>query len=193
MAQEPNRDATDAEIIELSWTEPEVFGVIFERHYDKIYRYLVRRTGRAAGPELASDTFVAAFAQRRRYLLGYPSATPWLFGIATNLVRGHTRRVAARRGEARLVPVDTGEFVEDVAWRTDAEVVVRESGLIGAINELRDDERDVLFLFAFGDLHYTEIADYLGIPIGTVRSRLSRLRSKLYPALLEALGEREPE
>jgi len=192
MAQEPNHDSTDAEIIELSWTKPELFGIIFERHYDKIYRYLVRRSGREAGPELASDTFVAAFAQRQAYRLGYPSATPWLFGIATNLLRGHTRRVAARRGKSLGAPADTGEFVDDVAWRTDAEVLVRESGLVQAINELRDDERDVLFLFAFGNLHYTEIADYLDIPVGTVRSRLSRLRNKLFPVLLEALGEGEP-
>lgn len=188
MSQGPTHNAEDAQVIEESWSDPEQFRIIFLRHHSMIYQYLVRRCGPDAASEIASETFVAAFSQRKRYNMSYSSSRPWLFGIATNLLRNHFRRAATERAKPPPVEVDTAEFADDIAWRTDAERVVRETGLVDAINALRPDERDVLLLFALGDLTYSEIAETLAIPVGTVRSRLSRLRHRLYPLLRDTLN-----
>lgn len=178
---------TDAEVIEASWEDSARFRVIFERYYPQIRGYLIRRAGFEIGSEAAADTFVEAFQSRKRYDLSYPSAKPWLFGIATNLLRNHFRREATSKRLTVADDTPTSDFADDVAWRADAERLVQESGLLGAISALRQEERDVLFLYAFGDLTYEEIGDALTIPTGTVRSRLSRLRKKLRRSLRNAL------
>lgn len=188
MSQGPTDEADDALIIEESWSDPEQFRTIFLRHHSTIYRYLVYRCGVDTASEIASETFVVAFSHRKRYNLSYSSAKPWLFGIASNLLRNHFRRAATTSAKPHLVNGDTAEFADDIAWRADAERVVRETGLVDAINALRPDERDILLLFAFADLTYSEIAETLAIPVGTVRSRLSRLRHRLYPLLRDALN-----
>lgn len=186
MSREPGNDPTDAQIIEASWSDSEQFRLIFERHYNAIYGYVVRRGGVEVGADVASETFVVAFVQRKRFDTAYESAKPWLYGIASNLLRNQLRRNANRRKKTSPVSNDTGEFADTVAWRADAERLVHESGLAEAIEALRLDEREILFLYAFGDLTYTEIAQTLDIPVGTVRSRLSRLRKRLVVPLSEA-------
>jgi RNA polymerase sigma-70 factor (ECF subfamily) len=69
---------SDAEIIEDSLEKPELFGVIFERHYRDIHRFLVAAVGSSDGPDLAAEVFLRAFSSRHRYRLSYPSARPWL-------------------------------------------------------------------------------------------------------------------
>src|SRR5919106_510455 len=84
-------EGSDAEVIERSLLEPEIFGTIFERHFSRICRYLRRRLGGALADELASETFAVAFDVRGGYDPSHPDAGPWLFGIATNLFRRHLR------------------------------------------------------------------------------------------------------
>ncbi|MFV9672499.1 MAG: RNA polymerase sigma factor [Acidimicrobiia bacterium] len=192
MSQNLDDGASDAQVIEASLSDSEQFRVIFERYYDVIYRYLVRRGGIEVGAEAASETFVVAFSHRKRYDTAYRSAKPWLFGIASNLLRNQLRRDAVRRTKPLPTNSDTGEFVDDVAWRTDAQRLVQKAGLVAAIDALRPDEREILFLYAFGDLTYTEIAQIVDCPVGTVRSRLSRLRQRLFVPLREALSEEPP-
>jgi RNA polymerase sigma-70 factor, ECF subfamily len=77
---------SDAAVIERSRGEPERFAVIVDRHFGEIHRYLARRAGEKTADDLAAEVFLAAFAQRQRYDAARPSARPWLYGIATNLV-----------------------------------------------------------------------------------------------------------
>lgn len=79
--------ANDAVLVRSSWTEPEQFGVLYDRHAGVIHRYLARRVGTAQADDLVSE----AFRLRGRYELSRADARPWLFGIAVNLLRRHQR------------------------------------------------------------------------------------------------------
>ena len=168
---------TDAALIRRSLTDPSVFAEIFDRHFESVFRFLARRVGVVTAGDLASETFARAFEGRRRYRLERDDARPWLFGIATNLLRRQRRNeVRQLRAYARtgVDPVLGG--LDDAESRADAAAVG--PALADALANLRADERDVLFLYAWADLSYVEIAEALGLPVGTVRSRLSRARAK---------------
>nr|WP_187355979.1 RNA polymerase sigma factor [Streptomyces sp. QL37] len=185
---------SDASVVRRSLEDPDAFAALFDRYADDIHRYAARRLGTEAADDLMAETFVIAFQQRRRYDLSRPQARPWLYGIVTNLVGGH-RRAEARRLRALSRAASTapgagsgdGEPLADrVAARVSAEGVRGE--LAGALAALPARYRDVLLVVAWGDLDYAEAAEALGIPVGTVRSRLHRARKKLR----EALGGSDP-
>lgn len=171
-------EADDGAVIRESLAEPQRFGEIFERHYDAIYAFLSRRLGADRGAELAAETFTRAFAVRRRFRAEpASSARPWLFGIATNLVRQHHRTEARRlRAYARTGVDPVLDSVPEVERRVDASAAAQQ--LAEALAGLRREERDVLLLFAWADLSYAEIAEALDLEDGTVRSRLSRARAR---------------
>jgi len=170
------RDASDAAVIASSLTDASAFGEIFDRHFAEIHRYLGRRVGAALADEVAAETFVAAFRSRRRYDDRAVDARPWLFGIAANLVRRHWRTERRRlRAYARTGVDPICDETSEVERRVDAVAAAPE--LAAALASLRSGEREVLLLFAWADLSYEEISAALGIPAGTVRSRLSRARA----------------
>jgi RNA polymerase sigma-70 factor (ECF subfamily) len=149
----------------------EAFEELFELHFDVVYGYLARRVGTDTGRDLASETFVRAFAARKRYDAARGDVRPWLLGIANNLLRRHYRDEERRlRAFAQLdLPPDS--------------VSPTEPRLADALLALSVDERDVLLLFAWADLGYAEIAEALELPVGTVRSRLHRARAHVRAAL----------
>jgi RNA polymerase sigma-70 factor (ECF subfamily) len=156
-----------------------VFADVFDRHYDAVHRYLARRVGPDLADDLTAETFTQAFDVRLRYDAKYADARPWLFGIATNLMRHHHRGEGRRlRAYARLDrPADSGDAFGGIDGRLDAERAG--PAIAGALMTLSQGDRDALLLFAWADLRYEEIAVALGIPIGTVRSRLNRARGRL--------------
>ena len=170
---------SDAQIIAASRVEPLVFAAVFDRHYDAVHRYLARRVGLDLADDLAAETFTTAFDVRRRYDTARPDARPWLFGIATNLLRHHHRGEARRlRAYARLDrPADPDGGFGGVEARLDAGRAG--PAIADALTRLSAGDRDVLLLFAWADLRYEEIAVALRIPIGTVRSRLHRARRRV--------------
>lgn len=170
---------SDAHIIAASRVEPLVFADVFDRHYDAVHRYLARRVGSDLADDLAAETFTTAFDVRHRYDTAHPDARPWLFGIATNLLRHHHRGEARRlRAYARLDrPADPDGGFVGVEARLDAGRAG--PAIADALTCLSAGDRDVLLLFAWADLRYEEIAVALRIPIGTVRSRLHRARRRV--------------
>ena len=176
--------ADDAAVIEASHREPERFAALFDRHAPYIHRYLARRVGRQAADDLVAETFLAAFRKRRRYDVTRSDARPWLYGIATNLVGQHRReeirqyRLHQAAGVDPKLPDHADRVVADVTAQS-ARVLLAEAlaGLLGG-------DRDVLVLIAYEDLNYEEVALALGIPVGTVRSRLHRARAQLRQALM---------
>jgi RNA polymerase sigma factor (sigma-70 family) len=172
-------DGSDAEVIAASVAHPDAFAVVFDRHSPHIHRYLARRLGRQAADDLVAETFLAAFRKRAGYDLARPDARPWLYGIATNLVSGHRR---AEQREYRLRAMAAVRQESDChADRVAAQVTAQAMGrlLATALAELSEGDRDVLLLIAWEGLAYDEVADALGIPVGTVRSRLNRARRKV--------------
>lgn len=174
---------TDADAIRRSAHEPVAFEAVFERHFDRIHHYLARRVGSGLADELTAETFAVAFAKRRRYDLAYVDARPWLFGIAARLLGRHRRteerefRAYARSGVDRIM----SEPEHDAAAALDAGSAG--PALAEALAALHPTEREVLLLFAWAELSYKEIAQALGIPVGTVRSRLSRGRAQVRTSL----------
>lgn len=168
------------DIITRSIAEPALFAQIFERHAAAIGGYTRRRIGLDAVDDVLSETFLVAFRKRASFDLEAESARPWLLGIATRVMHRH------RRAEEREWRASASEPARSIAShedrsdaRLDASSAVRDLG--PRIAALSQRERDVLLLYAWGDLSYEQIADALQIPIGTVRSRLSRVRRKLAP------------
>jgi RNA polymerase sigma-70 factor (ECF subfamily) len=173
----------DAHVIERSRYEPEYFALLFRRHAPHLQRYITRRLGPQAAEDVLNEVFLAAFRQRRSYDLTRPDARPWLYGIATNLIRRH------RRSEVRALKALSSTGVDPVteafSERSDARVVAASAGreLAAALATLKTPFRDALLLVAWADLTYEETAAALGVPVGTVRSRVSRARSTMRAAL----------
>lgn len=173
-------DRTDSDIIDASMNNPEMFAVIFDRHQVSIFRYLARRSGLASAEDSTSEVFARAYENRSKFDQGRESARPWLFGIARNvLMNEQRRRVTDRSTAVTEIHQELPDPADSVAWAVDAQQFVTESGLSEAIAGLHEGIREVLFLYAFGELSYKEIADTLDIPLGTVQSRLGRARAAL--------------
>ncbi|WP_329249778.1 RNA polymerase sigma factor [Actinoallomurus sp. NBC_01490] len=162
-----------------------VFADLYDQHFHEIYRYIAGRLGRDVADDIAADTFVVALRKRDTFDASRGGVRPWLFGIATRLVAEHRRKEIRRyRALGRLRPDEVTESHEGqvVDWVAAESLRPR---LARAIAALSRGDRDVLLLGALGDLSHEEIAQALGIPYGTVGSRLSRARKKVRSALEE--------
>jgi RNA polymerase sigma-70 factor (ECF subfamily) len=157
----------------------DAFGLLFDRHARLIYNYCFRRIGnRATAEDLLSMVFLEAW-RRRGKELPPDKVLPWLYGIATNVVR-HQRR-SERRFAAALskLPKASAEpdFAGDSAARLDYERQALKA--LALLRKLPQREQDVFVLCVGMELSYEDAALALGLPVGTVRSRLSRARAHL--------------
>jgi RNA polymerase sigma factor (sigma-70 family) len=181
----------DAEILARASKQPELFGIVFDRHFAAIHRYLQRRVGGDAADELSGEVFRIAFEQRSRFRDLHESALPWLYGIATNLLlkrwraeARHLRALASLEGEHGGDQRADSGAVDD---RLTAQALRRR--LLAALMCLPQHDRDVVILIAWEELSYAEVAATLDIAEGTVRSRLHRARRTLRDLLPELRDE----
>jgi RNA polymerase sigma factor (sigma-70 family) len=174
--------------------DPDAFGVLFGEYAHTVYNLGFRLTANwSAAEEVVSLTFLEAWRLRDSIDPGGEPLRPWLLGIAVNVSRNLAR--ASRRHQAALSrlppPPLVPDFAEELAGRLDDQARLREVGK--ALGALRRGERDVIALCVWAGLDYATAARALGVPVGTVRSRLSRARrklSKLVPAGREPAGGR---
>ena len=173
----------DAAVIEVSRAEPDRFASLFDRHAPYIHRYLARRVGTQAADDLVAETFLVAFRKRTGYDRRYHDARPWLYGIATNLVAKHRREEARQLRLRQAAGPDPAQ--PDYAERSVVNVTAQSvrAPLAEALAGLARPDRDVLLLIAWEQLSYDEVARGLNIPVGTVRSRLHRARTKIREVL----------
>ena len=164
----------------LHGDDPDVLAALFDLHADRIYNHCFRATGDWAEAEDAVSTvFLEVWRHRHRVLLHEGSVLPWLYGVATNVCRNLTR---SRRRRVRMVaalppPAAEPDHAERVTDRLVSTARMRE--VLAAVEALPARERDVLALVAWAGLTYEQAAAALDVPIGTVRSRLSRARLRL--------------
>ena len=175
---------TDAELIVASSGDPSAFGLLFDRHVRAIYRFAWRRMGSALANDITAETFTIAFARRNEFDVDRGEVLPWLYGIATNVVRNHGRAERRQLISMALGGDDSRARLEEVEERVDAGIAFRV--LARSLADLHPGDRDVLLLFAWTDLGYEGIAQALGIPAGTVGSRLNRARRTLRATLHDA-------
>jgi RNA polymerase sigma factor (sigma-70 family) len=166
--------------------ESEAFEQIFDRHANAIFAFCLRRTGdRSAAEDLLSTTFLHAWRRRTDMELTTEGPVPWLYGIAANLVRRHLRSVGRHQAAMLRVPApgDEPDPSDGIAGRVDD--ARRMERTLDALRAMPESDQELFVLCVWQDLSYDEAAAALGIPVGTVRSRLSRARSRLRLALVE--------
>jgi RNA polymerase sigma factor (sigma-70 family) len=184
----PADDLADSAAIRESLRQPEQFGLLYDRYATVLHRYAGRRVGDEVADDLVAATFLAAFRARQRYDLARASARPWLFGIMTKeIARRHRTERARLRALERAWPDRPADGLADQV-AADVSARAARGRLAAALARLSPAERGVLLLIAWGELSYDEAAQALGIPVGTVRSRLNRARRKVR----EALGGTNP-
>jgi RNA polymerase sigma factor (sigma-70 family) len=172
-------EASDRELWMLaSGGEAEAFGVLFERHARAVYNFCFRRTANwAVAEDLTSVVFLEAWRHRETAQVT-DSILPWLIGTATNVVRNYRRALHRYQAALARIPltVEDPDFSDDLAQRMDDQQTMR--AILELAKRLPKRHQDVLFC-SWGGLSYEETALALRIPIGTVRSRLARARTRL--------------
>lgn len=169
-------EPTDAELIARSFDDPRAFMPLVERHQRVLFGYLARRVGRDLAEDVTSETFTRAFALRHRFDMERDDARPWLFGIATNLLRNHARSEVRQLRAYTRHGVDDRTHADEAASHSRVDASAQSPELASALAALKPGDREALLMYAWNDMSYEEIAEALGIPVGTVRSRLNRAR-----------------
>ena len=189
----PTQERSDNEIISESLTNPSAFSQLFERYVRDISRYITRRSNLDIAEDLVADTFVAAFQSRGSFNGAVSNARPWLYGIAVNVLRHYNRDEGRRarflRERRHRLAFDRGGSDWDSPSDNPNDCVDLyrfRPNIEAALLQIDADALEPLLLLAYAELTYEEIAYTLGIPLGTVRSRISRSRKKLRK-LLEPL------
>ena len=164
--------------------EAEAFGVLVSRYEGQLYSAVVHLVGERDAEDIAQEVFMKAF----RGLGGFrreAKFSTWLYGIMMNCVRTHWRSGRRRRGVFSLDGNNPGEDapldppsprdgpVADSVRRETVEMVRY------AIGELDGELREIVVLRDIEGLSYDEMSHVLGLPLGTVKSRLFRARSVL--------------
>ncbi|MFC6154892.1 RNA polymerase sigma factor [Nocardioides yefusunii] len=180
-------DLDDHAVIAASLDHPDRFGELFERHARELHRFLSRRLGDLAD-DLLGEVFVAAFERRDRYRPELADARPWLYGIASNVVRTHHRSEAARYRALARVPLALVSPDDSPRAVDSADAAAVRPRIAEALARLKPADREVLLLVAWAQLDHAEVAAALDLPPGTVRSRLHRARTQLRPVLDDLQG-----
>jgi RNA polymerase sigma-70 factor (ECF subfamily) len=156
--------------------------LLLRTHFDRVFAVCRRITGNAHDAADASQNALIAIVRALPNFDGRSSFATWAYRIASNASLDELRR----RGRRPLLAVgdddDTLEPVDTSSWRFDEQLVDRDA-IEAAIRDLPDDFRIPLVLRDIVDLEYAEIADQLGIPLGTVKSRIARGRAALMSKL----------
>ncbi|GAB2733202.1 RNA polymerase sigma factor [Arthrobacter bambusae] len=173
---------TDSELLHRSRDDPEAFAALYDKYCHAVHRYAATRAGESVADDVMAQTFLVAFESRESFDHQWEDARPWLFGIATNLLRRHHRTEARRlKAFAKAAGRDSyGDGTDRVAERLDAAVATAQ--IAAAMRKLSPADRECLLLYAWADLTYDGIALATGVPVGTVRSRLNRARRILRDA-----------
>ena len=163
----------------MSARDPEAFAELFRRHSRAVYAYCARRSGDLhLAEDLTSVVFLEAFRRRRRLQLSNTSALPWLLGVANNATSNTQRSLRRYRSALSRVPppTDRPSAEDDAMAHTRAQDSLARA--IEALKPLSPAERDVVLLVLWSELSYADAASSLGVPVGTVRSRLFSARQK---------------
>jgi RNA polymerase sigma factor (sigma-70 family) len=174
--------------------DPEAFAELYEEYARTVYNYAYRLTGNwSTAEEVMGDTFLDAWRAREQVEADRGTLKPWLLGIATNKARNANRGTGRRLAflARRPAPEPVADFADEAVGRIDD--ARRLAAVRRAMGGLRRTEREVLALCVWSGLDYPQAAQALGVPVGTVRSRLSRARARLRRLTDRELAEEQAE
>ncbi len=175
-------ESDDVLLQRMAAGDREAFGMLFERHQTTVYRFARQMSGSAdLAEDVTQDVFVTVMRIGTRYDPGAARFSSYLYGIARNLVRRRLRRDRWRtildfRSPAAIQASNL------VVQHEGAQLVERRQLLDAtrrAVLALPVKYREAIVLCDLNDMKYEEAAEVIGVPIGTIRSRLSRARSLL--------------
>jgi RNA polymerase sigma-70 factor (ECF subfamily) len=187
-------ERSDVELIVRSWTDPEAFGTVYERHAEEFLGYFARRTfDSEAAAELVAETFAEAFASRRRFRDQGLGATGWLYGIARHQLSRFFRRgsvdTRARRRLGMPQREVSSEDYDRIEELVDFEQIGRAIGQ--AFSVLSQEQREALTLRVIEGRPYREVAESLRCTEETARARVSRGLKRLATTIDRADVETE--
>ncbi|MCP2170208.1 RNA polymerase sigma factor [Goodfellowiella coeruleoviolacea] len=178
---------TDAELWERAQNgDRAAFGELFNRHVEALWNHAYRLTASwSQAEDIASNTFLIAWRRRAEITLVRDSALPWLYAVATNLVRGEHRTATRFARLLRRLPAERTEpdHADQVVGRLDGDRRLR--AVLAAVDRLPRSEREAVRLCLLGELSTADAAKVLGVAETSVRSRISRARSRLRVLLAE--------
>ncbi len=152
----------------------------FDRHMDAIHGYVCRRAGEQIARDVTAETFRVALEDFDRFDRARGDERAWLYGIASNLLRRHWRtECRLRRTQRRSIRGESGPSDPYVVVDARLDAGHDVERVLEAVEQLEAQDRDLLFLVVWERLSSAEVAVALGIPAGTVRSRLKRIRARL--------------
>lgn len=173
--------ASDAELLATATTgRGEAIGELFDKHRDRIFRHSLRLVGSASdAEEIVAIVFLLVWRKRRQVRLVDDSAIPWLLATASYSARNFNRSrrryaaVLAKLPPAEPSPDHGPAVLDQVAGRE------REHAVRQAFSTLSHRDQEVLALCVLEELSTVDTSTALGVPVGTVKSRLSRAKARL--------------
>jgi RNA polymerase sigma-70 factor (ECF subfamily) len=180
---EPVREDEDGTLlVRVATGDRAAFDQLYQRYVRSVFGLALRRLGdRGRAEDAVQETFAAVWRSARSYRPERGPAAPWLYAVARNAITDRLRARTETPGELPDRPTDEpgpSDHAETsyVAWQVHR-----------ALEELPPREREVVELAYWSGLSQSEVADFLGIPLGTVKTRT---RSALM-RLADLLGEEE--
>lgn len=183
MRAEPGgAEPSDAELwARARRSDPTPFGLLFERHVDRIFWHCRRQVdSRDEAEDLTSVVFLEAWRRRNEVVFGeHDSVLPWLLAVANSAVRNRRRTVRRHRNLLAKLPTQPAEEEQHDGVAEPAALARDDRHVLAAFRQLRPSEQDVLALCVWHNLSPEDAALALGLPTATVKSRLTRARSRL--------------
>ena len=175
-------DEDEARLVHAAQERPEAFGVLYQRHFDGIYRYLHLRVGAADAGDLTQQVFLRAFMSLARYQSRGLPFSAWLFRIARNVATDHHR--SRLRTPDELLPdvaePDSTASPEEAALRRE-----RLGRLRALLGELNVEKRELVAMRFGAGLTSREIGTVLGKSEAAIKKQLTRILQGIKENYLE--------
>jgi RNA polymerase sigma-70 factor (ECF subfamily) len=169
--------------------DPAAFEIVYDRHGGAAYSLAYRIVGdRLVAEDVTQEAFLSVWRSGARFDRARGSVRTWLLGVVRNRAIDVLRRDAGRAPTVSI-ELDTVPEQESRFEPTDAEALRRETGreVRGVLAGLPEDQMKVVQLAYFGGLSHSEIAEVLGMPLGTVKGRMRLAMEKLRATLAEGM------
>ncbi|MGB2953234.1 MAG: sigma-70 family RNA polymerase sigma factor [Gaiellaceae bacterium] len=183
-ARLPATGCSDSELItRVASRDQEAFDVLYKRYVRPVFGLALRRLGdRGRAEDATQETFASVWRSASSYRPERGAGGPWLYAVARNAIVDRSRARTDPVAEPRDTPSSEPEPPERaeagwVAWRVHR-----------ALEELPEHERTLIQLAYWSGLSQSEIAEFLGMPLGTVKTRTRSALSRLAGLLEEELG-----